>query len=90
MEDIIFTKKKLDKPVIKTLTYTISNYSFAILNVVPNVKANIQILINDDEKRTHEIYNCCIEGEEYNKWGTDDTYIEDWIKNYVMNCPFLN
>tara|TARA_R100001163_G_C5046584_1_gene183830 strand:- start:747 stop:1025 length:279 start_codon:yes stop_codon:yes gene_type:complete len=88
-EDIIFINKNLDEPVIKTKTYTISNYSFAILSVIPNVKANIQILINDDRKETHEVYNCCIEGEEYNAWGNDDTYIEEWIKNYVLNSPYI-
>ncbi|MAU37523.1 MAG: hypothetical protein CMD14_09200 [Flavobacteriales bacterium] len=89
MSDIIFINKKLDEPITKTTIDIINNYSFAILSIVPNEKANIQILINDDKNETKEVYNCCIEGEEYNAWGNDDTYIENWIKNYVMNSPYI-
>jgi hypothetical protein len=89
MSDIIFINKKLDEPITKTTIDIINNYSFAILSIIPNEKANIQILINDDKNETKATYDCSIEGEEYNAWGNDDTYIEDWIKNYVMNSPYI-
>jgi len=89
MSDIIFINKKLDEPITKTTIDIINNYSFAILSIIPNEKANIQILINDDKNQTKATYDCYIEGEEYNAWGNDDTYIEDWIKNYVMNSPYI-
>tara|TARA_Y100000996_G_scaffold249560_1_gene196249 strand:- start:194 stop:478 length:285 start_codon:yes stop_codon:yes gene_type:complete len=89
MSEIIFINKKLDEPITKTTINIITNYSFAILSIIPNEKANIEIQINDDKNETKEIYNCSIEGDEYNAWGNDDTYIEEWIKNYVMNSPYI-
>jgi hypothetical protein len=51
------------------------------ISIIPNVSAKITVsLYNDGIHLCNE--EVLMEGEAYNNWGSDDTYLENFILNY--------
>ena len=71
-----------------TQTFQIKKYNFYVCNIQLHTSINLVISLMDaDNREVHRIEKL-IEGEEYDAWGTDDSYLEDIADKYVKE--FLN
>ena len=55
-------------------------YSYAINDYCLHKHANRQITLYDENDIVVHFHNKVIQGEEFEKWGADDTYIDDIVK----------
>lgn len=65
--------KKYDKFLIRKIDIDINNKS-----------AHLSVLINDINAGAEQVY-INISGEDYDKWGDDDTYIFNYCKQWLIN-----
>jgi len=83
------TKIPVDLDYVSTVR--VSHYSYFIHNIVLNTSVCIAILLHSDSHPQNSIHNAfktidmIIEGEEYKKWGNDDSYITDLIAAKVAS-----
>ena len=69
-------------PIIVTTTKTITSFEIMDINVELNSSAKLYIYLkNDDEIIYFE--NIILNGTDYDNWGSDDTYIVNYITNYI-------
>ena len=67
-------------------SHHISSYRYVITRVVPFTSANIIIILqSDSDSAFHKVINMTIEGEAYNLWGSDDSYITDLVAKKVAS-----
>jgi hypothetical protein len=66
-----------------TQTFQIKKYKFFVCN--PQLHKSITLVIGlmDTDNRTVHTIQREIEGEEYDKWGVDDSYLEGLADKYV-------
>ena len=78
----------LDTPivVVETSYITISKYRFIITDIKLNLEMSYQIFCygSDDDIKILKTIVGKIEGPEYQAWGTDDSYIENYIRDQVL------
>ena len=73
---------------VYTQSFQIKKYRFFVCNLALHKSVSMVIyLIDIDGREVHSIEKQ-IEGEEYDAWGTDDTYLEGIADTYVKQ--FLN
>jgi uncharacterized HAD superfamily protein len=71
-----------------TQTFQIKKYNFYVCNIQLHTSITLVISLQDaDDRDIHTIHKI-IEGEEYDAWGTDDSYLEGLADKYVKE--FLN
>lgn len=81
--------KMLTNPLVLARSdITLLSYLVLNIEVVPSTKAILQVVFIDEngEKYGRRII---LEGEEYLKWGSDDTYLETVINEYAGTSMFL-
>ena len=67
-------------------SHHISSYNYVITRVVPFTSADIVIILQgDSDSAFHKVINMTIEGEAYNLWGSDDSYITDLVAKKVAS-----
>jgi hypothetical protein len=71
-----------------TKNFEIKKYNFCICNLVLHTSVNIVIWFYDIDNREVHRLDKIIEGEEYNAWGEDDSYLEELVDKIVKE--FLN
>jgi hypothetical protein len=87
--DLLTTKQRL-------ITQSFDSFKIVSIFIHLDSKAdiNVHLLLSHLEERhdrTIKIYDfvseitVILEGEDYNNWGNDDSYIINYISNYVMN-----
>lgn len=58
----------------------VTHYSYMINRLVLNTSVSILIMLHSDKDQSfHRAIDMTIEGEEYRKWGADDSYIHELI-----------
>ena len=73
---------------VYTQSFQIKKYNFFVCNIVLHKSITMIICLMDiDGREVHSIEKQ-IEGEEYDTWGTDDTYLEGIADTHVKQ--FLN
>ena len=61
-------------------TAHVSHYSYMINRLVLNTSVSILVMLHSDSNPSfHRSFDMTIEGDEYLKWGSDDSYIHDLI-----------
>ena len=73
----------LESPIVQTLQKTFTHYSIAFENLMLHKGVTLVINLFNEESHTHSIHYK-IEGDEYNQWGDDDTYIESIIQRELQ------
>lgn len=72
------------EPVVITTTKIVNSFVIVRLHVELNSRAEIQVALkNNDEYILFE--NIILEGEDYDNWGSDDEYVINYIKSYIIN-----
>jgi hypothetical protein len=86
------TNEITEKTIIKTETQVINAFNIRHVTVVLNERATITVELiyrdNSSEyvnERLINVININVQGDDYSSWGSDDTYIIDYIKNYITN-----
>jgi hypothetical protein len=69
------------KPVTVTIQrlYKVIDIEVRRLQLNEYVELSITFIDPDDSHQQHFIYK--VEGEEYDAWGNDDSYIQQWVLN---------
>ena len=71
-------------PITITTVKTIDNFEIVNLEVVLNSRASLYVYLkNNEDVVTGE--HITIEGDDYNNWGSDDSYIIEYVKNYITS-----
>lgn len=65
-------------------TKNVSLYYYDLHNVIPNKSVAYSITCLTDDKSEPAHIEGIIEGEEYDAWGNNDSYITDLIRSNVM------
>lgn len=59
--------------------YTIDSVSIRVIDYQLNSSVTVQVYINDISNNVIDIQTIKIEGEEYDNWGSDDSYLENLV-----------
>lgn len=77
-------RTNFDTPITKVVMTTYTAFRIVKIDVKLNNSANILVIVYHE---TDELENFTeyieIAGAEYQAWGNDDTYINNFIKNYL-------
>jgi hypothetical protein len=74
---------ELNQPVTVTDVKIITAFEINNIEVILNTSARLFVYLkNEDKPISSEIIN--IEGLDYQLWGSDDTYITEFVKNYIV------
>ena len=68
-------------PATITNTNTISSISLEIVRLVLNSFADVRVLQKTSDGKIYKVEHIKIEGDDYKNWGSDDTYILNFILN---------
>jgi len=80
-------------PATITTTVTISNISIEVFRLVLNSLVELRVLQKTSDGNLHQIDHIIIEGDDYKKWGNDDTYISTFVLNklgYTQSTVVVN
>lgn len=72
----------LPTPTVKTVTNEISSYYIAKVEVVPDTSAFISIQLQDSTQTFVGNMTMLMQGDDYQKWTTDD-YLYSWIQQQI-------
>ena len=73
----------LTNPVTLTRTYNISSYDYRVTNIILNKSVHLVVVFKDDQGLFQKEQSVNIYGEDYAKWGTDDSYIHKYIESNI-------
>lgn len=79
---------EIDIDGVFTQTFPIKKYNYILCNLVLHKSITIVIYLLDADNREVHTIQKLIEGEEYDAWGLDDSYLEGLVDNIVKE--FLN
>lgn len=68
-------------PTTITNTNTISSISLEVISLVLNSFVDVRVLQKTSDGKIYKVEHIKIEGDDYKKWGSDDTYILNFILN---------
>jgi len=58
----------------------VTHYTYMINRLVLNTSVSIIVMLHSDKDQSfHRAFDMTVEGEEYRKWGNDDSYIHELI-----------
>ena len=80
-------------PTTLTNTFIISNISIEIFRLVLNSFVEVRVLQRTSTGDLHKDDNIKIEGDDYKKWGNDDSYISTFVLNklgYTKSTVVVN
>lgn len=66
------------QPAPKTFTYTMTRISIATQTIVFDQSAVFAVMVYDNEGVCRDFQNLTMEGDDYQKWTTDD-YVVSWV-----------
>lgn len=66
-------------PPIKT-SNTLNSFVITVIELILNKSVSLNVMLYDLDDRIHSARNYLIEGEDYQAWGNDDSYITNWVK----------
>jgi len=70
-------------------TFKVATYRYFVVSVVPHKSARLEIFLADKDGRDiHSIYKYLVE-EEYEAWGTDDSYLDAIVEAEVKKLVSL-
>lgn len=64
---------------IKPKTISLTSVEINLNYYKMGKSASFNVVLFDENKRPHEVFNLEIEGAEFDAWGSDDKYIKDLI-----------
>lgn len=75
----------LETPLIFEIvnTHTVTKYNLEFRNLILHKEVTLFIHLFNDSNFVHSI-QYKIEGEEYNQWGDDDSYIETIVQREIQ------
>ena len=73
----------LETPIVQTLQKTFTHYSIQFENLVLHKEITLVINLFNQESHSHSAHYK-IEGEEYQQWGDDDSYIDSIIQRELQ------
>jgi hypothetical protein len=74
----------LENPIIYSTVKEIKYYIYELNNIITNTSVSYKITCLTEQKEFVKVLFGVIEGEEYLAWGNDDSYIENLIKQKVL------
>jgi hypothetical protein len=69
-------------PVQQVVTNTITSFSVSILSIEIFKSAQLGVKLYDVNNNFINMVSLTISGTEYNKWGSDDNYLIEYVANY--------
>ena len=77
----------LDRPILVTSTQEIKYYTYYVSQLIPHSEATLCINLFTSENLNIKCIYARLVNEDYEKWGSDDSYLDDFVKKYLMeNC----
>lgn len=77
-------RTNFDTPITKVVMSTYTSFRIVKVDVTLNNSANILVIVyhqQDELENFTEIVQ--LTGDNYNNWGNDDNYINNYIKQYL-------
>jgi len=65
------------------LTYTTKSYSYLVQELIPFTSVLLRIVIKDINDNNISISVLKLEGDDYNAWGNDDSYLDECVDKEV-------
>jgi len=77
----------LDRPIVVTSTQQIKYYTYYVSQLIPHSEATLCINLFTSENLNIKCIYARLINEDYEQWGSDDGYLDDFVKKYLMeNC----
>jgi len=67
----------------KTVVTEISFFTVEVVNVILSTQATLQVRLFDSKKRYLDQKTFILKGEDYTKWGADDSYITTFVEQQL-------
>lgn len=77
----------LDNPIEQIKRNFITDFTIEQIDIYPYDKAIITILLYENENVILP-KRLIMSGDDYNKWGTSDDYLINWINEQIKNINF--
>ena len=71
----------LTNPISITTAKTFSKYQIIDVSVELNKSASIKVLLCDTDMTVSDTIYVYMDGTDYANWGSDDSYIDTFVKN---------
>ena len=75
----------LERPLIFTSTQEIKYYTFYVSQVIPHTEATICINLFSRENLNVKCIYARLINEDYQNWGTDDSYLDIYVNKYLFD-----
>jgi hypothetical protein len=75
----------LERPLILTSTQEIKYYTFYVSQVIPHTEATICINLFSRENLNVKCIYARLINEDYQNWGTDDSYLDTYVNKYLFD-----
>jgi hypothetical protein len=72
----------VDPPVKQTIVKNINSFTVNVRNVVLNTSADLEITLLNDTTFV-DFRTVTLSGQDYLDWGANDTYIINWVTNWI-------
>ena len=63
----------------RTVVTEISYFTVEVTNVILSTQATLQVRLFDSKKQFLDLETLILKGEDYTKWGADDSYITTFV-----------
>lgn len=90
MSELLDTSIALDTPTSFCEIKTVHSYEYNIMDYLPHTQATYHIRLLDSNKHELKSISGIIEGDDFANWGTDDTYLDNFIKTKVTEFLTAN
>jgi len=75
------TTYHLSTPIQKVINIT--HYNICLYNFILNTSVTISVNILDENNKSIETFTLLLEGDDYNNWGNDDSYIKTFVETKI-------
>ena len=90
MSELLDTSIALETPTSFCEIKTVHYYEYSIMDYQPHTAATYSIRLLDSNKRDLKSLHGKIEGDDFANWGTDDTYLDNYMKTKVTEFLTAN
>ena len=90
MSDLLDTSIALETPTSFCEIKTVHSYEYSIMEYVPHTQASYYIRLLGPNGEGLKNIDGKIDGDDFASWGTDDAYLDNYIKTQVTEFLTAN
>jgi len=79
------TQYTLTSTITKVYTRVLSNFTIYVIDFVLNSYVIFCITVYDTNGNVYDSFQIKLEGDDYNNWGSSDTYITSYVDSYIQS-----